>query len=706
MTSLADIDGLLAPKSVAIIGASDDPTRIGGRPISAMLRAGYKGRILPVNPKRGSVQGVPCFASVVDLPEAPDTALIAVPAKLVPETITALGEKGCKAATLFSAGFAETGADGEAAQRDLVALASRHGLRLLGPNTLGVYNVDIGYYGTFSSSLDTGYPLPGNIGIASQSGAFGAHLGALARDRRLGSSILMTTGNEADISVADAIRWMAESDTTEVICAYMEAINDAPAFLSALDAAREAGKPVFALKAGRSDVGSRAAASHTASLTGDAAVVDAVLEDHGAIAVRDPQTMMDFAYVASKRVFPRSHSLGVITVSGGAGIVTSDEAERIGFPMPAMPEAAQTRLKEVLPYASPANPLDCTAQALNDPSLLETFTRAALEEGGYGAILSFLTYVAGSPALCETILEATRPLREAYPDRIIAFCALGDPEVLRRYDEAGILVFDDPCRAARALDMACRLGAARDRARPERPAPVPVALPSATPNEAEAQRLLGEAGIPAAPQEAVTSAEAAAAAERMGYPVVMKILSADILHKSDIGAVRLNLRDADAVREAFGAIETAVAAKAPNARIEGMLVAKQLSGGTECLMGVSRDPTFGPVAVFGLGGIFVEILNDVVMKPCPFGEDTAREMILSFRGARILQGARGQAPADIDALARMLSSLSRFAAGAGERLVSIDLNPVIAMPEGEGAFALDAVIEVEEPKAWPSTTTT
>ena len=697
MTSLPDIDGLLAPESVAIIGASDDPTRIGGRPIAAMLRSGYKGRILPVNPKREAVQGVPCYASVADLPEAPDAALIAVPAKLVPETITALGQKGCKAATLFSAGFAETGADGEAAQRDLVALASKHGLRLLGPNTLGVYNVDIGYYGTFSSSLDTGYPLPGNIGIASQSGAFGAHLGALARARRLGSSILMTTGNEADISVADAIRWMAENDTTHVICAYMEAINDAPAFLSALDAARAAGKPVFALKAGRSAVGAQAATSHTASLTGDAAVADAVLEDHGAIIVRDPQTMMDFAYVASKRVFPKSHSLGVITVSGGAGIVTSDEAERIGLPMPAMPEASQARLKEILPYASPANPLDCTAQALNDPSLLETFTHAALEEGGYGAVLSFLTYVAGSPALCETILEATRPLRQAYPDRIIAFCALGDPEILRRYDEAGILFFDDPCRAARALDMACRFGAARQRARPERPGPLSVDLPLATPNEAGAQRLLGDAGIPAAPQEAVENVGAAiAAAERIGYPVVMKILSPDILHKSDIGAVRLNLGNADAVREAYIAIEQAVEEKAPAARIEGVLVAKQLSGGIECLMGVSRDPTFGPVAVFGLGGIFVEILNDFAMKPCPFGNETAREMILSIRGAGILDGARGQVPADIDALARMLSNLSRFAAGAGERLVSIDINPVIAMPEGEGAFALDAVIEVEE----------
>ncbi|MFN3526868.1 MAG: CoA-binding protein, partial [Paracoccus sp. (in: a-proteobacteria)] len=296
----AAIDGLVAPRVVAVIGASDDVTRIGGRPIAAMLRAGFAGRILPVNPKREMVQGLPCFARIGDLPEPPDAALIAVPAALVPDAISALGAMGCKAATLFSAGFAETGDAGETAQRDLLALARRHGVRLLGPNTLGVYNAGIGYYGTFSSSLDTGLPLAGNIGIASQSGAFGAHLGALARDRGLGTSVLITTGNEADITVADAIGWMARDPATHVICAYMEAVNDAPALLSALDAARDAGKPVLVLKSGRSDVGARAAASHTASLTGDAAVADAVLGEHGAIMLRDPQTMMDIAYAASK----------------------------------------------------------------------------------------------------------------------------------------------------------------------------------------------------------------------------------------------------------------------------------------------------------------------------------------------------------------------------------------------------------------------
>ncbi|XDA97915.1 acetate--CoA ligase family protein [Sulfitobacter sp. LCG007] len=696
MSSLPHIDGLIAPRSVAVIGASEDVTRIGGRPIAAMLRAGYAGRILPVNPTRQTVQGLPCHAGVDDLPETPDAALIAVPARLVPETIEALGRRGCKAATLFSAGFAEVGAEGEAAQRALVSRARRHGMRILGPNTLGVYNVGIGYYGTFSSSIDTGMPIEGNIGIASQSGAFGAHLGALARDRGLGCSALITTGNEADITIAEAIQWMAESDATDVICAYMEAINDAPGLLRALDAARDAGKPVLALKSGRSAVGARAAASHTASLTGDAVVADAVLSDHGAIILRDPETMMDIAYAASRKVLPSRHSLGIVTVSGGAGIVASDEAERVGLPMPAMPEAAQAALKAALPYASPANPLDCTAQALNDPSLLELFTRSALRDGGYGAVLCFLTYVAGSRAMSDVILAAMGPLRADFPDRIIAFCALGEPEVLQRYDDAGILVFNDPCRAVRALDAILRLGAPQPRgAKPLSADPKPVALPARTPDEAEAKALLAGAGIAAAPEKAAKSAEeAVSAAEAFGYPVVMKILSPDILHKSDIGAVRLDLRSADAVREAHADILAAVETHAPDARVTGVLVARQLSGSVECLMGVNRDPTFGPVAVFGLGGIFVELMNDVAVRACPFGPDTAREMILSIRGAAILKGARGRPPADIGALAEMLSRLSIFAAGAGERLASIDINPVLAMPEGQGAFALDAVIEI------------
>lgn len=694
------LEALLAPRSVAIVGASDDPTRIGGRPIAAMKTAGFAGRIFPVNPGRRAVQGLPCFASVVDLPEAPEVGIVAVAAKHALETVAALGERGCRAVTLFSAGFAETGEEGERAQRELLAIARRHGMRVLGPNTLGVYNAAIGYYGTFSSSLDSGYPKPGPIGIASQSGAYGVHLAVSARERGLGTSVLVTTGNEVDVTVADAIGWMAASDAVEVICAYQEGFRDGARMVAALEAARAAGKPVFLLKAGRSRLGAAAAASHTASLTGDDAVADAILAEHGAIRVRDTEQMLDVAYAARLRTYPVGNTLGVITISGGGGIVAADEAEAVGLPMPPMPAEAQARLKALLPYGSPVNPLDCTAQALNDLSLFDSYARAALAEGGYRSVLLFLTYVAGSPQLAPRLLDSLRRLRAEFPDRLLALCLIASEDIVALYEEAGLLTFADPSRAVRALAAMGRVGdqlaAAPARMSPPTalPSGAPVALPAGTPDEPTAKRLLAEAGIDAAPERVAQSAEeAVAAAEVLGFPVVLKIVSPDIAHKSDIGGVRLNLTGAAAVREAHDAILAAAAQAAPAARLGGVLVARQLSGGVECLMGISRDPAFGPVAVFGLGGIFVEILADVAIRACPFDEAAARAMILSIRAAPILTGARGRAPVDLDALARMLSRLSHFAAAAGPRLRAVDLNPVLALPEG--AYALDAVIEID-----------
>lgn len=692
----AAITALLAPRSVAVIGASSDPARIGGRPIATMLAAGFQGRILPVNPARDAIQGLPCYPSVAALPETPDAALIAVPARDVARVVDDLGRRGCRTATLFSSGFAETGEAGRQEQERIIAIARSHGMRILGPNTLGVFNVNHRYFGTFSSSFEAGLPLPGNIGIASQSGAFGAHLAVIARDRGLGASVLVATGNEADITAGETIGWMAQSDEIDVICAYLEGINEPRSLLAGLDAARDARKPVIVLKAGRSSIGSHAAVSHTASLTGDAMVADMVLRAHGAILVRDSEQLLDVAYVAHQRIQPRSATLGFVTVSGGAGIIASDEAEAIGFAMPPMPEDAQAELKALMPISTPTNPLDCTAQALNQPELFERFTRAALEKGGYGAVVCFMTYVAGSPTLAPVILKAMAPLRRDFPDRLIVICGTGPAEVIGQYEKAGFLLFTDPSRAVRALHAVVGLGAAFSAPRRALPPPPAVAaLPDQTPDEAEAKRILAGAGIAVAPERtAGTPGDAVRAADQIGYPVVLKILSPDILHKSDIGGVKLNIGDAQAVRGAYAEIMASVAVKAPDARIAGVLVARQMTGGVECLMGISRDPTFGPVAVFGLGGIFTEILNDVALRQCPFDEASAREMILSIRSAAILKGARGRKPADIGALARMLSRLSLFAAGAGVKLRSVDLNPVLALAEGEGAFALDAVMEI------------
>ncbi len=695
------ITALLAPRSVAVIGASSDPARIGGRPIATMLAAGFQGRILPVNPTRDTIQGLPCYPSVSALPETPDAALIAVAARDVAGVVEDLGRRGCKTATLFSSGFAEVGEAGRQEQERILTIARGYGMRILGPNTLGAFNANHRYFGTFSSSLENGLPLPGNIGIASQSGAFGAHLAVIARDRGLGASVLIATGNEADITVGEAIGWMAQCEEIDVICAYLEGINAPRSLLEGLDAARAARKPVIVFKAGRSAIGAHAAASHTASLTGDALVADMVLRAHGAILVRDSEQLMDVAYVAHQRIQPRSATLGFVTVSGGAGIVASDEAEAIGFAMPPMPAAAQTELKALMPISTPINPLDCTAQALNQPDLFERFTRAALEKGAYGAVICFMTYVAGSPSLAPTILKSMAPLRRDFPDRLIVICAVGSNEVMRDYEKAGFLVFADPSRAVRALHAVSGLAAAFALPPPVPPLALQTpALPDRTPDEAEAKRLLIGAGIVIVPESTATTAEEAIrAAGQIGYPVVMKVLSPDIQHKSDIGGVKLDIRDPDGVQSAFANIMASVAEEAPDARVTGVLVARQMTGGVECFMGISRDPTFGPVAVFGLGGIFVEILKDLAVHQCPFDEAAAREMILSIRAAAILKGARGRPVADVAALAAMLSRLSRFAVAAGPRLRSIDLNPVLALPQGQGAFALDAVVEIFDPEA-------
>jgi len=318
-----------------------------------------------------------------------------------------------------------------------------------------------------------------------------------------------------------------------------------------------------------------------------------------------------------------------------------------------------------------------------------------VRDGGYTSVLGFFTMVASSrrwPAMRAEL----DTVRTKYPDRLYILSLIAPPEQVRELEADGWICHEDPTRAVVAIDAMGRLGASFSSASLA-PAPVlgPVTLPAATPSEAEAKRLLASAGIPSAPEEAcTTAAEAVTAAERFGFPVVMKILSPDILHKSEIGGVLLDVADAAAVREGYALLLARAKQAAPSARIEGVLVAKQLKGGVECIMGIHRDPVFGPMAMFGLGGIFVEILKDVVFHRCPFGTDVAAAMIGSIKGAPLLQGARGRPPADVKALDQMLSRLSAFAVAAGPKLASIDLNPVFAMPEGQGAFAADAVIEV------------
>jgi acetate---CoA ligase (ADP-forming) len=695
MSIFAGLTPLLAPKSVAVLGASSDPTRIGGRPLAYMLQQSFPGSLYPVNPNRAEVQGLKAYPTVADLPEVPDVAIVAVPSELAPGAVKDLGEKGCKAVVMFTAGFAEVDDAGAVVQDSMVATARSYNMRVLGPNCLGVFDARRSYYATFSSSFDSGWPVPGRIGIASQSGAYGTHLYTLARNRHIGASLCVMTGNEADVTVGECIGWLAENPEVDVIAVYAEGIRESATLIAAFEAARAARKPIVMQKVGRSELGGKAAKSHTASIAGDDAVTEAVMREFGVYRARNSEEMLDIAHTATRKIYPVQNTLGVITVSGGAGVLISDVADGLGLAMPEMPQGSQDKLRELVPFCGPRNPVDATAQVSNNISLVKTFVDEMVVEGKYQSVLGFFSMTASSRRW-PGIKDQLNKTKEENPGRLYALSVIVPPERRDELEAEGWVVHEDPTRAVTAIDAMGRFGEAFAAAK-GRPAPSVgvVTLPAATPSEAEAKRLLAAAGIASAPEAACPTVDAAvAAAEKFAFPVVLKILSPDILHKSEIGGVLLDVASADAVRSGFATLLERAKAAAPKARIEGVLVAKQLKGGTECILGIHRDPVFGPMAMFGLGGIFVEILKDVVFRRCPFGPDVAEEMILSIKGAPLLQGARGRPRADIKALADMLSRLSAFAVAAGDRLQSVDLNPVFAMPEGQGAFAADAVIEV------------
>jgi acyl-CoA synthetase (NDP forming) len=696
-TRFSSLTPLFSPRSVAILGASTDPTRIGGRPISYMKQRGYAGRIMPVNPNRTEVQGLPAYASLKDLPEVPDVAIVAVAGHAAEAAVAELAAMGTLGAIVFTAGYAEVDPSGHGpetdAQNRMVAVAKAAGMRVLGPNCLGLFNDRIGFYPIFSSSFEGGWPPKkrgGQVGIASQSGAFGTHLFSVMRNRGIATPLCVTTGNEADVTIGDVIGWMAEDPDTDVIAAYAEGIHEGESLMAALQIARNARKPVVMMKVGSSRIGRVAAQSHTASIAGDDAVTSAVLAEFGVIRAHSAEHLIDIAYAATRKIYPVGNTLGVITLSGGAGVLVSDAAEALDFPMPEMPQHAQDALRALVPFSAPRNPVDCTAQVFNDPTLIGKFCESMVRDGGYTSVLAFFTQAGGAATLFPHIKREMEAVAKRYPDRLYCMSVIAAPDMWAAYEDAGFLVFEDMTRAVAAMHAMGRFGESFAAETPSAPPEVSkVALPRSTPNEADAKILLEKAGIAVVPERAcATVEEAVAAAEAFGYPVVLKILSPDILHKSEIGGVIVGVANAGAVRQGFAEVMS----RAPfGAHIDGVLVAKQARG-VECIMGIVRDPVFGPIAMFGLGGVFVEVLKDVVFRRCPFGRAEAEAMIRSIRAAPLLLGARGTQPVDMHALSEMLSRLSVFAHQSGEALMSVDLNPVFATPDG--AFAADAVVEI------------
>jgi acyl-CoA synthetase (NDP forming) len=687
------LDALFRPRSVAILGASDDATRISGRPVRYLIEGGFKGGIYPVNPNRETVQGLKAYKTLADVPEVPDVALLAVPAALTEQAVRECVEKGVKGAVIFSAGYAESGEDGLAMQGRITDIARAGGLRLLGPNCLGIFNPQIGFFGTFTQSLDKEMPGPGPLGIISQSGAYGSHIAYLARKRGIGINYWITTGNEADVDVAESLEWMAGQPDVKVIMAYVEGVRDGERFRRALELARANRKPIVMMKVGRSAIGAQAASSHTASLAGSDAIYDALFRQYGVHRATTTEEQIDVAYACSRGIFPKGNKLGVVTLSGGAGVLISDAAERNGLYVAPMPEAAQKILKELLPFATVVNPVDTTAQALNDMNLLAKNIEVILDQGGYDALIGFFSTLPMTRTLSGPLRNAIAKGCEKFPDRLIAMSMIGDADAVAAYEASGFLVFEDSDRAVAALAALTKFAQAFDRVGTAKPVTAATPIGGDALSERAAKQLLGKAGIPFLDERMATDAKAAgAAADAIGYPVVLKIVSPDIEHKTEIGGVLVGMADRAGVERGFATLMQRAAQHRPDAAIEGVLVAPMAKKGVEVIVGVSRDPVFGPAVMFGLGGVHVEVLKDVTFRLAPLGRDEAVRMIDEIRGRALLSGVRGAAPSDVDALADLLVNISDFAAAHRDDIETIDLNPVLAWPKGEGVVALDALV--------------
>lgn len=690
---LASLTPVFRPASVAVIGASRDPAKIGGLPIAFMKASGFSGALYPVNPAGDEIQGLRSYRRVTEIPGAIDLAIVAVPA---PAVLPALGdcrEKGVRAAVVFSAGFAEVGEQGRAAQAEIAILARQSGMRIVGPNCMGVVNFGTGLVANFHPAFKDGIGKAGRIGLVSQSGALSGLCFAMAADRGLAYSASASTGNEADVDAADCLAWLAEDPATSVIQLYLEGCRDGRKLMAALDLARARSKPVICLKPGSTAEGAAAVASHTAALAGSDAVFDAVLKQMGAYRAHSLEEFFDIAAACAVGLLPRNDRLGLVTVSGGLGVLMADAAVHAGLEVSPVPERAQEKIRELVSFAATRNPVDITGHAVNDPTLTDKALAIVIEDGGYGSVVLSIGAGGRNPIRGPQLIETCAALRQRFPETLLCLSCLHTPDFREKLAAIGCLCVEEPVHAVRAV---AALAGFR-RAFAEIPATVDApafdALPAGPIDEPAALSALSRAGIPVMPHRLARSAdEAVHAAAELGYPVALKVVAPEILHKTELGGVALRLGTAEAVRAAFTGIMTRVRKALPEATIRGCLVAPMVEDAVETILGIQNDPAFGPMVALGLGGTLVEALGDVVLRAAPIGLNEARATIDQLKGRRILDGIRGAPPADTDSLADAIVRLSQFAAAHADEIASLDINPFAVLPKGRGAVALDAAI--------------
>jgi acetate---CoA ligase (ADP-forming) len=696
---MASIHKMLNPRSIAIVGATPR-MQYGGRFLAAALKAKDRVRVYAVNPRYNEIMGEKSYPNVTDLPEAPDVVGIVVPYDQVLDVLRESHRKGAGSAIVISAGFAERGVDDRRdLQGELGEFARASGMRISGPNCLGLANVKHDIWATSSSRGASG--LTGPIGLVCQSGAtaFGPFL-VRAVEAGIGFSYIISTGNEADLDFSDFARYLVDDPDTRVIAGFVEGFKRADKFLEVAKLAAERGKPIVLIKIGRSELGARAAQSHTAALTGEDARYDAVFAQYGVIRVQDYDELLEIAHLLAHTPKPRVPGIAVVSHSGGISSLTADMCGQAGLDLPTLGENARDGINGILKgFGWAANPADVTGFANSEsfPGIMEHM----INDPRMGTLV---VASSGADAQARQVIS-----QRDRTDKGVVFLWTGSRDAkdgLGMLKDALIPVFYTPDTLARGLRSRLAYHTWRERRLADGFASVPshtahqveamaqtLGLGRATLSESESKRLLAAWGVGSARGRLVGSAEAAVeAAEQLGFPVALKVDSPDILHKTEAGVVRLNLGDAAQVRTASAEILASAKAFAPQARINGVSVQEMVGDGVEVIVGVSCDPQLGPVLLFGSGGVMVEVYNDVALRRCPVTGAEARAMIAEVKGARLLRGFRGRPAADVDALEDTLVRVSHFAMHMEGHLAELDINPLMVLPAGRGVKAVDALV--------------
>lgn len=692
----AVLDLFFRPKSIAVIGATRDPKGLGGSVLNNIIQAPFKGAIYPINPKATEILGLRAYPTVMDVPGGVDLAVITTPARFVGQLLEDCGKKGVKAVIIISAGFRETGPEGRKMERDLGEIASRHGMRVIGPNVLGVTSAG----GPLNATFATCMPLPGNTSFMSQSGALMSAILDWSRGEGFGFSKMVSLGNKLDVDEIDLLETWGNDPETKVILAYLEGIVDGPKFIEAAKKVTRK-KPVLIIKSGTTAAGTRAISSHTGTLAGSDQAYTAGFKQGGVIRATSVQELFDLGFAFSNQPVPRGDGIAVVTNAGGPGIMASDAAERLGMKIAHLTEDTTRKLQDFLPAAaSPHNPVDVLGDALSDR--YSTAVDMVMQDPNVNAVVVLLTPQVMTDGA--NIATAIAEVAKKYDKPILtSFMGASEVKEAREILSAnGIPNYPFPERAMESLAAMVRQYKWLNT--PDLPLTNFEVNKTAVANmfnrfrkegrltlgEVESREVMEAYGIRIPKGGLARSvSEAVKMSSEIGFPIVMKIASPDILHKSDVGGVMVGLKSAKEVEAGYNSMMGKVKARVPGADIWGVNIAEMVPKGREVIIGVNRDPQFGPLLMFGLGGIYVEVLKDVAFRVAPIHERSARNMMSEIRAYKLLQGVRGEAPADLDAATEVLLRVSQLVTDFPE-IVEMDINPLVLMPEGKGAIALDA----------------